>query len=100
MSEYVGHAGLFREIDVDMNRVVIAGGAGVQSQRQSAERRGGERRQFGANGDLIIIAEWHLQRLQVVRTAMVLRTSATGSPATLLTCVSHTTNSSAPFFLA
>ncbi|MDT4871684.1 hypothetical protein FQZ97_1068260 [compost metagenome] len=99
LRKHVGHAGLAREVGVDVDRVVVARGAREERERGAAHRRELQRGKFVADLDGVV-AEGHRRFFLQWRQTMIVRSSATSSSRWLVAREVFTTNSSAPFFLS
>src|SRR5882757_974949 len=85
-------------VEVDVDRVVVPGGAGEQRQRGAGDRRQLQRRQLDAHAHLAGEDVGH-RTASGWRTTTVEVNSATAEPSALVTSVCLTMNSNAPPFL-
>src|SRR5262249_4511521 len=106
VGEHVLEAELLGEVEIDMDRVVIARAAAIERQLMAADRRQHDRLQLIAHLHLVELRRCnhgplpHFLAASGLRTTVMLLALATGLPAWSFISVSDLTNYSAPPFLS
>src|SRR5690606_27979456 len=92
VAENIGHAGGVCRVDIDMDRIVVTGGAREQRQR-GARNRGGPHRRQGVTDSYAAVHRGSSCRMTAISVS-----SATIRPSGPVTVVARVRNSSAPPF--